>query len=608
MIAGLRAIKTPIFAFCLMLSAQAFSVGLYDASYENNLLKIPLIKVGDVVYEVTMIREESSELARMGCVELCFRLASAKIAKNYASSIYSFYDAASSTATIDNLWFANRVYKVTLKKFGKLNGGDYFGLVKADKKQGLPVYLTSYENKQNIYLDNPQIPYLQDVVGATKEEGQREPGGRNIAWADFTQDGSLTAITSSGFYRNVYPNDNPNKLDDSPSKLLFWKRLENGTWLDISDQLMPNDSDRRVCYSGGFFEIADFNNDGKPDVYLGCGAIDFTVNGSFPNRHDIWILLSQNDGTYKPKQLPVGQLFAHQCAAADFDRDGNVDIICVDRFVNQIPVVLWGNGQGDFQLDTKAFPVPVNAHGSDIDGIRAIPIDGVVNVLASGWASTYGYKVLHFKDNKFEIVKDLTESIKTLPSTKGQSNGALDIYYENGHFYMMTVNGIYEAFSLIKVSKDGSAALLLVERDGPASAYSIDSIKITSRHSLVSQIGSCSPREMYAQVYQRVACNWEWYIDEATAKDQETARLYRIDATKGDVIAQHELGKMFADGRGVTQNNKRAFIWLSVAAKLGKVDAISDRDRIGALLDETSLWQAKAMSLRCIESNFKDCD
>lgn len=606
MIAAIRTIKTLLFYIAALLSSHIYAVGLYDASYENNLLKIPLIKVGDVVYEVTMIREDSAALARIGCVDFCFRLASAEVARDYASSIYSFYDAATSTATIDNLWFENRVYKVSLRHLGQLNGGDYFSLVNADQKQGLPVYLTSYENKQNIFLDNPQIPYLQDVVGATKEEGQREPGGRNIAWADFLQDGSLTAITSSGFYRNVYPNDNPNKLDDSPSKLLFWKRLESGTWLDISNQLMPNDSDRRVCYSGGFFEIADFNNDGKPDVYISCGAIDFTVNGSFPNRHDIWILLSQNDGTYKPKLLPVGQLYAHQCAAADFDTDGNVDIICVDRFVNEIPVVLWGDGKGDFQLDNKAFPMPVNAQGSDIEFVRAIPIDGVVNVLASGWASTYGYKVLHFKDNKFEIVIDLTESIKTLPSTIGQSNGALDIYYENGHFYMMTVNGNYEGSSLIKVSRDGNAASILTERD--VGSPLADSIKITSRRSLVAQIGFCSPSEMWAQAYQRLTCNWEWYIDETTAKDQETARLYRIEATKGDVIAQHELGKMFADGRGVTKNNKRAFIWLSVAAELGKVEAISDRDRIGALLDETSLWQAKAMSLRCIESNFQVCD
>ena len=187
----IKFLKILILLFTITLASKLYAVGLYDANYENNLLKIPLIQVGETAYEVTMIREESAELAKIGCELLCFRLTTAEIAKNYASSIYSHYDATTDVATIDNLWFQNRVYKVSLKNIGALNGEQYFSLVNADIKQGLPVYLTSYENKNNIGFEETRLSAHNLVLRRVdpSETGWNE---RSVTFGDFLQNNTIT--------------------------------------------------------------------------------------------------------------------------------------------------------------------------------------------------------------------------------------------------------------------------------------------------------------------------------------------------------------------------------------------------------------------------------
>lgn len=49
-------------------------------------------------------------------------------------------------------------------------------------------------------------------------------------------------------------------------------------------------------------------------------------------------------------------------------------------------------------------------------------------------------------------------------------------------------------------------------------------------------------------------------------------RFYNA-ATQGDPIAQNNLGRMYADGRGVERNSETAAKWFLASAKQGNVDA-----------------------------------
>jgi TPR repeat protein len=55
---------------------------------------------------------------------------------------------------------------------------------------------------------------------------------------------------------------------------------------------------------------------------------------------------------------------------------------------------------------------------------------------------------------------------------------------------------------------------------------------------------------------------------------------WRRAADQGNVVAQHNLGVMYANGRGVPQNYAEAYKWWSLAAAQGYAKAVTNRDRL----------------------------
>jgi len=55
-------------------------------------------------------------------------------------------------------------------------------------------------------------------------------------------------------------------------------------------------------------------------------------------------------------------------------------------------------------------------------------------------------------------------------------------------------------------------------------------------------------------------------------------RETRADAERGDVVAQYNLGMMYADGRGVAQDDAQALTWFRKAADQGNAGA---QDKLG---------------------------
>jgi hypothetical protein len=84
----------------------------------------------------------------------------------------------------------------------------------------------------------------------------------------------------------------------------------------------------------------DFNNDGKPDVAL---------VGYFGGTQNFWILLGNGDGTLQaPVEYPT-DVVPGSVAAADFNRDGNLDL-AVGGYLGSGVEVFLGNGDGTFEM------------------------------------------------------------------------------------------------------------------------------------------------------------------------------------------------------------------------------------------------------------------
>lgn len=64
--------------------------------------------------------------------------------------------------------------------------------------------------------------------------------------------------------------------------------------------------------------------------------------------------------------------------------------------------------------------------------------------------------------------------------------------------------------------------------------------------------------------------------------DPEAAAELEAQAELGDRDAQYAMGLIYAEGRGVGQDDARAFMWLTLAGEQGDQDALSLRDVVGA--------------------------
>lgn len=77
--------------------------------------------------------------------------------------------------------------------------------------------------------------------------------------------------------------------------------------------------------------------------------------------------------------------------------------------------------------------------------------------------------------------------------------------------------------------------------------------------------------------------------------DPEAAAELLVQAELGDMNAQYGMGLIYAEGRGVQQDDALAFLWLTLAGDQGDQDAISLRDVIGANMSEADHTRALAL-------------
>jgi len=195
---------------------------------------------------------------------------------------------------------------------------------------------SSYENKMRAFTATGPValPVLPngEIIGPA------------YALADFLQNGtySLVAVTSN--FSKEYTDDRgvPNR----PARVHFFEQV-GGAWVDVSASLL---TDRTGCISPRKLVVADFNGDGKPDVFLACHGYDAEP---FPGEHQR-LLLSQDKG-YKNVELPFN-CYCHGAAAADLSGKGYADILLADQMVARTPYFLMNNRDGTFKPDKTRLP------------------------------------------------------------------------------------------------------------------------------------------------------------------------------------------------------------------------------------------------------------
>ncbi len=398
----------------------------------------------------------------------------------------------------------------------------------------MPVYATDYENKNNVGLDNPTIPYNADIKSIVPETGEIHGfNPRAMAFADFTQNGSYSAVVLVGMYRGVFPTEvNPNKAADSGAKVYFVAKDSSGQWQDITGTLIKDPTTRYTCISPSFIRVADLNNDGKPDVFIGCTGTDFNAANGI-DMSPYWAskqyqLLSQPDGTYKVVEIPNLKIYAHQIAIADFDGDGNVDVICTDTSTNFTPIILWGHGDGTYTVDNTRFPADMKFKA--IYSVSTVPVDGKLNIIISGSTpgsyrgaatstydpaldtSWYGSKVLNYINGKFEYIQDFTAGIPVINNTIYKYSLAYDWIYKNGYYYNLRSTTDAKSpdwFAIVKTNAATGASVILEEHfrpdgfgDGPGN------LLLTSKNEIVYMMAGCGDNSKRTFDWWYYACKY----------------------------------------------------------------------------------------------------
>lgn len=93
----------------------------------------------------------------------------------------------------------------------------------------------------------------------------------------------------------------------------------------------------------------------------------------------------------------------------------------------------------------------------------------------------------------------------------------------------------------------------------------------------------------------------------ATQDYQEAAKWFRLAAAQGNANAQLTLGKMYRSGQGVAQDYVRAQMWLTLAAAKGNSEAQQVLDIAAKHMTPAQIAEAKKMAQDCESSNYNKC-
>jgi hypothetical protein len=149
-----------------------------------------------------------------------------------------------------------------------------------------------------------------------------EPNGGGAAWLDARQNGWLDLFFINGC--TLLPAERNSEQEENVTlSSRFYRNNSDSTFSDCTAQagLLTN------CYGQGC-TVADFDNDGFPDLYL-------TAYGGTSLLHN------QGDGTFRDVTIQSGtsvQGFTTGSAFADLNRDGNLDLYVV-TYVDFDPAV-----------------------------------------------------------------------------------------------------------------------------------------------------------------------------------------------------------------------------------------------------------------------------
>ena len=156
----------------------------------------------------------------------------------------------------------------------------------------------------------------------------------SLSWMENTGNNKFTRHVIRGFPGPIKAYIDDYNHDGSPDIWALFAQGEEGVFLFTNDG-HGNFISREVlrfppAYGSSYFELADFNKDGFPDIVYTCGD-NADYSAVLKPYHGVYIFL--NDGKNNFKQMyffPINGCY--KAIARDFDKDGDLDIATIAFF------------------------------------------------------------------------------------------------------------------------------------------------------------------------------------------------------------------------------------------------------------------------------------
>jgi hypothetical protein len=196
--------------------------------------------------------------------------------------------------------------------------------------------------------------------------------GGAIAYADFDGDGETDVFVAPGtsLYESV-PFEFYRNLGDGSFELV------TDAWIDGEIPELPHP--RKSV-------VADFNDDGRPDILVVDHGPELEGEGS-PGGH-VWQVLSQEDGRYNASQITTRLGFYHGASAGDLNGDGLPDAFITDSpgiGRGHQPEIFLNSGGGILQRAPERLGSGVkNLMGMYTAEIYDLDEDGFADIIVAG--------------------------------------------------------------------------------------------------------------------------------------------------------------------------------------------------------------------------------
>lgn len=292
---------------------------------------------------------------------------------------------------------------------------------------------TSYSNAKDAGLAQEAVPV---EAGGMPQDGFAF--FHAYGFADFFRDGGISLVTSSTEYLND-PNATPSSAVHGHVK--FWRKDAKGNWVDRTREIL---TDNTGCLLARKVVVADFNGDGKPDVFFACSGFDAEP---FPGEHPR-MLLSRGDGTYENKLMDVS-CYCHGAAAADFDHNGYADILVGDFLLGKGAYFLKNNKDGTFTVDTTRLPADAVRMKGAIFSVELVDMnaDGKPDVWLAGNETDWPTSIfLNDGGNSFAASRQIVMPALATYSTP------MDVVVDGGYAYVLRTSNHYDGAAIQKVN------------------------------------------------------------------------------------------------------------------------------------------------------------